>query len=138
MQLPPQHLAEIVEALRRQERGKSGSEKRRFTRLAVVAAVKILDHSSGREFTALTRDISTGGLGLMQTVKLEKGGHFTVLLPRPRGEALTVRCCVTHAYEAADGVWGIGAQFLSFVTARPAPANERDAEALRIQRQMLS
>jgi hypothetical protein len=138
MQLPPQHLAEIVAALRSQERGKSGSEKRRFARVAVVAGVKVLDAASAREFTALTRDISPGGLGLMQTVRIEKTGQFTVLLPRGRAKPLVVRCRVTHAYEAADGVWGVGAQFLSLVAAKPAPANELEAEALRIQRQILS
>jgi hypothetical protein len=152
IQLPAQYLAEIVEALRRQDKSGGGREKRRFARVVVSARVKVRDEETGREFVAVTRDFSSGGLGLMQSVPSAGGGHFAVTLPRAREGPLMVRCRVTYASELADGVWGVGAQFMSVVAVKPAPStpanpskpapgaplSPMEAEARRIQREILS
>ena len=138
MELPAQHLAEIVEALRRQDRPGPGKEKRRSPRVTVAAAVKVLDETAGRELTALTVDFSLGGLGLMLPFALDRGRRITVSLPRSRGEALAIRCAVTHSRELADGVWVVGVKFTGMLTVKPPLAPATEAEALRIQRKMLS
>ena len=137
MELPPQQLSEIVEALRQQDRAGAGAEKRRSTRILVSAKVKVIDHATGREFVALTVDFSVGGLGLMQSFQASAGQRITVSLPRRRGGAFTIQCAVTHAREPAQGVWLVGAKFLSLVVVTQPSTQGPDAEALRIQSRML-
>ena len=72
-QLPAQFLSEIVGWLRRLEQPGGSREKRRSTRVIVCARVTAMDPKSRREFTAMTRDFSAGGLGLMQSVAAAKG-----------------------------------------------------------------
>ena len=112
-----------------------------------TARVKVGDPQTGREFVAITRDLSVGGLGLIQSVMAVSGELFDVTLPRARETPLKVRCRVTYASQWADGVWAVGAQFVSLVTPKPAaskpgastPAlNPKQSEAQRIQRELLS
>src|SRR5687768_17533935 len=138
MQLAAQNLAQVVEALRRQDASGRGAEKRKATRVAVEARVKVLDQRSGREFVAVTVDFSVGGVGLMSCVKFEAGRQLTVSLPRRGGGAFTIVCTVTHARELAEGVWVTGAKFLSFVVVKAPVAGGPEAEALRIQKAILS
>ena len=151
-QLPAQFLSEIVGWLRRLEQPGGGREKRRSTRVIVCARVTAMDPKPRRDFTAMTRDFSAGGLGLMQSVAAAQGETFDVTLPRAREAPLRVRCKVTYASQLADGVWGVGAQFTSIVTvavkpdasssaksaASSTPLSPKQAEAKRIQRQILS
>jgi hypothetical protein len=150
-QMPAQFLSEIVGWLRRLEQPGGGREKRRSTRVIVCARVTVTELKSGGEITAMTRDFSAGGLGLMQSLAAAKGETFDVTLPRAREGPLRVRCKVTYASQLADGVWGVGAQFTSIVTVavKPdasssaksvslTPLSPKQAEAKRIQRQILS
>lgn len=138
MQLSPQHLAEVVEAISKREDG--GSDKRRFARFAVVSRVKVLNPTSGRSYIALTRDVSMEGIGLMQSESMGKGEQLAVSLPRGRHGPLVALCTVLHARELADGIWGIGALFASASAQAPpeAAASANDAaEAQRIAAKML-
>jgi hypothetical protein len=113
MQLAAQHLAEIVDAIRKAENGGGGSDKRRLKRYPVVATVTVLSQTSGRTYKALTRDISLEGMGLIQTVPIASEEHLLISLPGPRGVPLVVKGVVRHSRELADGVWGIGILFVA-------------------------
>ena len=148
VQIPAQYLAEIVGWLRRQDQAASAArEKRRQPRVTVSARVKVGDPQTGREFVAVTRDLSVGGLGLIQSVMAVRGALFDVNLPRAREAPLKVRCRVTYASQWADGVWAVGAQFVSLVTPKPVASasaahpplpSSKLTEAQRIQRELLS
>ena len=73
MQLAAQHLAEIVETVKKMEAADAGSEKRRFARFAVVARIEVMQGASKRVYTALTRDLSLEGVGLLQATPMTKG-----------------------------------------------------------------
>jgi hypothetical protein len=117
-----------------------GSEKRRFARFAVVARVEVMHTASGRMYTALTRDLSLEGIGLLQAGPMQKGEEFSVSLPRGKATHLVAQCKVMHARELADGIWGIGAIFVTAAPAAtpPKPAAGSEAgEAKRIAAKML-
>jgi hypothetical protein len=138
MQLIPQHLAEIVETIKRQEHSSAGSDKRRFTRFAIIARVELMNPASGRTYTALTRDLSQEGVGLTQSTSMAHGEKLTVSLPRGKNGSLLAHCKVAHVRELADGLWGIGASFLSTVPQAPVdPKSKVDlSEAQRIAARM--
>jgi hypothetical protein len=137
MQISAQHLAEIVDAARKSE--KTAADKRRYIRQTVVTRVELLSHEDGTTYAALTRDLSLEGVGLLQSVPMERGEQFSVSLPRIKSQPLLVQCTVLHMREIADGIFGIGAAFVS-VTELSAKAQAdltSKTEAQRISAKML-
>jgi hypothetical protein len=138
MQLAAQHLAEVVEAIRKQEAAGNGNDKRRFARITVVTKVEVLNPGNGGLYTALTRDISIEGIGLIQSVPMTRGQQITVSLPRSAKHGpLAAQCTVMHVRELADGVWGIGALFVAVSDAKAANVGAAGKEAQRISDNML-
>jgi hypothetical protein len=135
MQLAAQHLAEIVETVKKMEAADSGSEKRRSARFAVIARVEVMHTASRRVYVALTRDLSLEGVGLLQSWPMAKGDEFSISLPRGKGAYVVAQCKVAHARELADGIWGIGAIFVNSGALGVAPLE--GAEAKRIAAKML-
>jgi hypothetical protein len=137
MQLTGQHLAEIVEAIRKVEGGGAGSDKRRFKRSNVVARINILSQASGRSYAAMTRDISLEGIGLIQSVPIASGEHLLLSLPGPKGVPLVVKGVVRHSRELADGVWGIGILFVAVDTPTAPGEGNTPEEIQRISAKIL-
>jgi hypothetical protein len=137
VQLNPQYLAEVIEALKKMESSAAGSDKRRFSRIAVVTRLEVLEPSTGRTYAALTRDFSIEGIGLIQSTAMAKGAVMAISLPRGKHGSLVAHCEVAHARELADGVWGVGAVFKSVTLVAPAPTKNESAEAGRIKSRML-
>lgn len=114
MHLGVQHFAEVVEALRRGADAASGHERRQITRIETQAPMQIaryVDGSGADEFTVLTRDVSIGGVGLLQSNPMDAGDQIVVRLPRLERPPLFVLSHVTHCRRLADGIYGIGVQF---------------------------
>lgn len=135
MQLTAQHLAEIVEVARKNDAG-TAKDKRRYVRHPVVCRVEILSHTQGLTYATLIRDISVEGLGLLLSLPLARGELFSVALPRIGSTPLLAQCTVLHSREVAQGIWGIGAAFVSTTPAKPQNATS-NAEARRIAAKML-
>ena len=118
MHLSAQHLAEVVEALRH-ERAGCGHERRQVTRLEVQTSLQIARYRDGictEEINVLTRDISIGGIGLLQSVAMEVGEQVVVRLPRLERPPLFVLSAVTHCRRLGDGLWGVGMRFQRLLT----------------------
>ena len=117
MKLTPQHLAEVVNALQSSAASGKGSEKRRAARMEVQGNVVIAplskDGTVGKSFTAITRDISFVGVGLLQSKPLEQGQKVVLRLPRGTKPALFMLCNVMHVRPLADGLYVIGIEFVS-------------------------
>jgi hypothetical protein len=135
MQLAAQHLAEIVETVKKLEAASNGSDKRRTARFCVIARVEVMHTASKRVYTALTRDLSLEGLGLLQSWEMAKGDSFSVSLPRGKGQFVVAQCVVQHAKQLCEGIWGIGALFVTSGTQGAAPV--AGDEARRIAAKML-
>jgi hypothetical protein len=135
MQLAAQHLAEIVETVKKLEAASNGSDKRRTARFCVIARVEVMHTASKRVYTALTRDLSLEGLGLLQSWEMAKGDSFSVSLPRGKGQFVVAQCMVQHAKQLCEGIWGIGALFVTSGTQGAAPV--AGDEARRIAAKML-
>src|SRR5688500_15094363 len=82
VQLSPQYLAEVIETIKKRESARSGSDKRKHARFNVISRVDVLSPASGRTYTALTRDLSLQGIGLMQSAPMQANELMAVSLPR--------------------------------------------------------
>lgn len=155
MDLTTSRYAKIVESLQ-SESTAGGSDKRRSTRTAVHAKVRLATltgppadaadspadggHVELR-LSAMTHDLSTSGVGLMQTMPLEPGTRVLIELPEGRARSLLVGV-VRHTRAAANGIFAVGVEFTA--DAPPALAAEwargdqgDDDERKRIQSSML-
>lgn len=118
MKLTPQHLAEVVSAMTAApQSGGGGIEKRRAARMDVQGTIVIaplnVDGSLGKPFTAVTRNISSVGVGLLQARQLIEGQQVIVCLPRgSTRQPMCVRCSVMHVRPLADGLYVVGVEFI--------------------------
>ncbi|HSI33790.1 MAG: PilZ domain-containing protein [Phycisphaerae bacterium] len=135
MQLTPQLLGEILEGIKANEEAASAQDKRRFARIAIVTRLNVMNDTTGDTYTALTRDLSLEGVGLMQAAKVVRGQQVTLALPRAKGPAVTVQCAVRHVRELADNLWGAGLSYLRILSGPGAKAAL--VEASRIQQSIL-
>lgn len=142
MQLPIQHYGAIVDALRKTAESR-GNEKRRHNRMEVQARVDLALLANGlnqvtRVYTGLTRDVSIGGIGVMQYVPIEVGQHFIACLPCEKDESLYLLCKSVFCRALAEGLFGIGSEFVS--VAKPEIVDQmmsfRGAELQRISQSM--
>jgi hypothetical protein len=114
MKLTIQDFAEVVAALRAPATTSSAQEKRRAVRMSVTAKLEVTlinEDELGRTFSTLTRDISLTGAGLLQSVALQQGQEFVLVLPRPHGKPLCVCAVTLHCRPLADGVFGVGCEY---------------------------
>jgi hypothetical protein len=89
-------------------------EQRRHPRAPVRAKVKIVPYKNGaldKAFEVWTRDISTGGIGIISTSPLPVSGKFVLRLPRGEGGPLYLLCTVKNCISQAKGVFVIGSTF---------------------------
>jgi hypothetical protein len=112
MQLAPQQLSDVLAALR--AAGESaGHEKRRFTRMEVQTTITVgtvVNQYVSRRYSALTRDISGGGVGLLQYLHLERNQQLIVCLPCAKAELFIVSNAA-FCRPLAEGLFGIGVTF---------------------------
>jgi len=116
VKLNSQHLADVMDALRGQMQTVLGMEKRRAARMEVHTTITIVPLQGahpGRSFTALTRDVSAVGIGLLQATCCELNEQLLVHLPRSRKPPLVMLCNVMHVRMLADGLYLIGAEFVA-------------------------
>jgi hypothetical protein len=124
MKLTPQHLAEVLNALTNAPSG-AGVEKRRAARMDVQSNVVVAplnaDGSVGAAFTALTRNISFVGIGLLLSKPLTAGQQVIVRLPRGAKPAMLMVCHVMHVRPLADGLYAMGVEFVRVAEAKQDP-----------------
>ena len=118
-----------------------GSEKRQATRMEIQARVWVANMVDGhvtQSFTALSRDVSIAGVGLMQRSPSRIGDHFLAGLPFDKGE-LVLRCQTMYCQSLAEGVFGIGARFegIADPTLIAQIRKVNDTAAARIQQAIL-
>jgi hypothetical protein len=118
MKLALRDFADIISALKAPGEKSGSSEKRNAARMTVCAKINVHlmdDNRIARTFSALTRDISITGMGLLQGVALSSKQNVIVALPRPNAP-LFVICTVMHCRPLADGVLAVGLEFLELAS----------------------
>ena len=90
----------------------SGAERRRAPRFQCLRVMSCLLRQTNERIWGRVRDISTGGIGLVTSTKVEPGTHLILELKSvaflpPR----TLPARVAHATPRASGSWLIGCQF---------------------------
>ena len=60
----------------------------------------------------LTHDISEVGVGLVAGAPAETGQRILIRIPDGGGGLMTVLCRVSHCEEVADGLYGLGLEFI--------------------------
>ena len=122
MQLAPQQFSNILTSLRPATPSGRGSEQRRHSRIRVrskVVVAAIADDKTVRSYSALTSDISFGGIALMQSAAAANGSHLLVLLPRSDKHPLALMCVVSRCALLADGLYSVGVQFVQEASSGP-------------------
>jgi len=113
MKLPLRDFADVVTALK--EPLKAGEhETRQAARMSVSAKIDIhlLENGkSGRCYSALTRDISLTGIGLLQSVALPPDQELILCLPRPSRVPLFVQAVSKQCRALADGLLAVGVEY---------------------------
>jgi hypothetical protein len=113
MQLPTRTFGQIVETLRNLAEN-TGSDKRRLSRMEVQTKVQVGVLVNGQlcaKFTALSRDLSQGGVGLFISVPVERGQQVLIEFPRGHHERSLVVCTAMFGRMIANGIFSIGAEF---------------------------
>jgi hypothetical protein len=120
MQLAVQDYAAIIASLKEGAQAGGHHEKRRATRMELQSKVVVAPVNNGvigTAFCDLTRDISLTGMGLLQSVAMNRDQHLVVRLPRGAKKALFVLCVVMHCRALADGLFGVGIEFVELMSA---------------------
>ncbi|HEX3356398.1 MAG TPA: PilZ domain-containing protein [Tepidisphaeraceae bacterium] len=142
MKLGIRDFADVIAVLKGPGGNISASEKRRAARIEVSAKINIhLFEGSkiARSFSALSRDISLTGIGLLQTVALNPNQSGVVIaLPRQHSP-LFVYCTVMQCRPLADGLLVVGLDFCELASKETADAILGDGkrEHSRIQESIL-
>jgi hypothetical protein len=116
VQLPAQQLAEIIQCLKGGAGPSAGAEKRQSSRLEIQANVVVAPLTGpgkiGKPLNTLTRDISFTGIGLLNTIPMEKETLFVIRFPRLNKASLLVLAKVMHCRQLADSLYAIGAEYV--------------------------
>lgn len=115
MTLTLQDFADVVTALRGPFDSGAAAEKRRATRMTISAKITAHVLEKGhptRAYTALARDISLTGIGVLQSINLKDGQEVLLTLVRPNGHPLMVVAKAMHTRALADGLLSVGMEFV--------------------------
>jgi len=126
-----QDFADVVTALRGPF-DQSNAEKRRATRMTVTAKITahILEKGHAtRSYSALARDISLTGIGLLQGVHVEQGQEVLLTLVRPHGPPLRVVAKAMHCRALADGLLAVGMEFVQVLQETAAKVDKPPQQA---------
>lgn len=132
MVLTSQQFAEIIHFLRNRVIPTRGEEKRRATRIDLKSQVVVVpvDHGvSGERMTAMTRDISMEGIGLLSGVAMPSGQQLVAFLPIGGGETQFVLCEVTHCGMIVDGIFTLGCRFVQVLSKQAGQPLPRQAHS---------
>ena len=114
MQLPLRQFADIVETMKRSGTENAGTEQRRAARMPLSAKVQVHpvrdQYLDGDSFSAILRDISLTGVGLLQSKQMNVRDSVILALPSSTG-LVYPQALVTHCQGLADGIYFLGLKF---------------------------
>jgi hypothetical protein len=92
-----------------------------------------------RSFSAITRDISITGMGLLQSVALSMNQNVVLALPRPHSPPLFVVSTVVACRPLADGLVTVGLEFAEMASKETVDIlmDDGSREKARIQESVL-
>jgi hypothetical protein len=106
--------AEVFESTLRGLRG-DAVHNRKHPRAPMRVKLKLFPverHGVGKPREVWTRDLSTGGIGLLSADVMRAGSTFIVRLPRQESGFLCLLCTVQNCVEQAKGCYAVGASFV--------------------------
>jgi hypothetical protein len=128
--------AEVFESTLRGLRGDS-VHNRKHPRAPMRVKLKLYPverRGVGKAREVWTRDLSTGGIGLLSPDLMRAGSNFIVRLPRQESGFLCLLCTVQNCVEQAKGLYAVGA---SFVEISHSSAQATEDEVQRISQAVL-
>lgn len=110
-------IADLVEELLA-DAAPLGCERRAQPRLTFFGPVKLIRLEDGerREISCFSRDISTGGIGLLHNAELELG-PTVVRIPRRHGGTIDLPCEILWSRQCGEGWYVAGGPFVSNASA---------------------
>lgn len=143
IQLTNQDFAEVLEALRDSGQMSDANERRAATRVTVQTAIfaaPLVGGRPGEVRTMLTRDLSLMGVGLLHGRPVQENELYIVKLPKLTKKPVFMLTKPVQCRLLADGIYAIGAQFVSVVNiaAHDAARFERPDSVERLKAAMLT
>lgn len=132
LQLSTQQYGGIVESLKKAAVDSRGSDKRRLHRINVHVPLptgKLDGKGIEYRYTAMTQDISMGGIGLMQSKAYDAGVELLVELPVRVGVTMLIVSRVMYSRPLASGVYSLGLEFAREADAAMKKAWETTSES---------
>jgi hypothetical protein len=111
MNLAPHHLQAILAALGAPPQGHEKRRTPRFALSGTVTFARLFDGRPHQWITAMSKDVSETGLGLVTSLALRIGERLVVRLPGGK-DSMTLTCRVVHSRPVADGIYAVGLEFL--------------------------
>lgn len=97
----------------------------------------IADRAVGKPKEVWTRDLSSGGIGLLSPEPMRPGSTFIIRLPRnDGGKHLHLLCTVKNCEQQAKGVFAVGASFVE--VNHSSAAQSAEDEVKRISQAILA
>lgn len=124
MKLAPQQFKSILRAMLGSVTGIDQRRSERFPVCAAVEQAAVEDGRPGRWNTALTRDVSDEGVGLVTSFVMPVRRQVAVRLPLPGGKPVVLLCRVMHSSHVADGLYLSGLEFEELIDAPLGPDAE--------------
>ena len=116
-------------------------EKRLGPRITVECEVLVTivraSGELGASFTAIARDLSINGIGLLQRGRPPRNARMIVQLPRPNGTPIRVLCDIAFVRELAVDVFAVGATFLRDAALATTPPIGDAPEIERLRRAVI-
>src|SRR4029453_932821 len=111
VELPERTVSDIASALQSLQQASVAGERRALSRVPMQTCLAILPVSAGvkqepREIWV--RDLSGGGVGLLDWQPMALEAEFTIELPKPDGSTLRMLCAVTYCHRASPSLFTIG------------------------------
>jgi len=120
MQLSAERFEQIVTSLKSDAICGRNSEQRSAPRVGLRVRVRIaLRDAKGvvARRTVWVRNVSTSGIGIVDTEPIKVGTHFVVYF-EGRGDSMAVLYSAVRCLASSGGVYSIGAKFERYLTGK--------------------
>ena len=133
MKLPAELVQQII--------GSSGlkcenvdRDKRDASRVPVARRAVVLRKSG--QTTAVIREISVCGVGLLCAEAMKHGDEFVLCLPKQNGEVVPVKCKAIRCQGGGAGVFVIGAEFTELLRKSDSVQTDEPVKTERLRKGM--
>jgi len=115
VELSARTVSEIAAALQSLQQASTPGERRALSRVPMQTCMAIFPVGASASLEPReiwVRDLSGGGVGLLDRQPMPIDQEFTIDLPRPDGCTIRMLCAVSYCQRASPSLFTVGARFI--------------------------